>query len=269
MTCQTSLLTTPISNGYKINKGVRKKTHLWNYHYQESSVIMYQQTLPIKSWAEEDRPREKLLLKGRSSLSDAELIAILMGSGNRELSAVGLAQLILKSEDDNLHELGKCTVADLTKFKGVGEAKAIAIIAALELGRRRQLSDIREKPQLRNSRDAYDQMSPLLVDLPHEEFWILLLNRANRVIGRERISSGGVSGTVVDAKMVFQKALERMACSVMLFHNHPSGGLRPSDSDISLTKKLKAGGKVLDIEVLDHLIISERGYYSFADEGRL
>lgn len=229
----------------------------------------YTQALSIKSWAEEDRPREKLLLKGKSSLSDAELIAILMGSGNREMSAVALAQLILKSEEGNLHELGKCSVNDLTKFKGVGEAKAISIIAALELGRRRQLSDIREKPQLRSSSDAYDQMAPILVDLPHEEFWILLLNRANRVISRERISSGGVAGTVVDAKMIFQKALERMASSVMLFHNHPSGGLRPSQADITLTTKLKSAGKVMDIEVLDHLIISERGYYSFADEGRL
>jgi len=229
----------------------------------------YVNKISIKAWAEADRPREKLLLKGKQNLTDAELIAILMGSGSRELSAVGLAQLVLQSKNHNLNELGKSTVLDLEKFKGIGEAKAITIIAALELGRRRQLSDLREKPQIRSSQDAYREMAPLIQDLPHEEFWVLLLNRANRILGREKISSGGVSGTMVDAKLIFNKALEKRASSVMLFHNHPSGGLTPSQADISLTNKLKEAGKFLDTQVLDHLIISDRGYYSFADEGKL
>ncbi len=229
----------------------------------------YVNKISIKAWAEADRPREKLLLKGKQSLTDAELIAILMGSGNRELSAVGLAQIVLQSTNQNLNELGKTTVADLKKFKGIGEAKAISIIAALELGRRRQLSDIREKTQIRSSQDAYREMAPMIQDLPHEEFWVLLLNRANRIISREKISSGGVSGTMVDAKLIFNRALAKKASSIMLFHNHPSGGLTPSQADISLTRKLKEAGKFLDTQVLDHLIISERGYYSFADEGKL
>lgn len=229
----------------------------------------YTQRIGIKAWAEADRPREKLMLKGKQYLTDAELIAILMGSGNRELSAVGLAKLILNSKNNNLHELGKNSVAELEQFPGIGPAKAISIIAALELGRRRQLSEVREKPVIRSSQDAYAQMAPILADLPHEEFWILLLNRGNKIISREKISSGGVTGTVVDAKMIFSRALTQIACSIMLFHNHPSGGLKPSQADISLTRKLKQAGEVLDTQVLDHLIISERGYYSFADEGAL
>ncbi len=232
-------------------------------------MTQYVNKISIKAWAEADRPREKLLLRGKQNLTDAELLAILMGSGSRELSAVALAQLILQSKNQNLNELGRSTVEDLKEFKGVGEAKAIGIIAALELGRRRQLSDLREKPQIRSSQDAYREMAPMIQDLPHEEFWILLLNRANRILGRERISSGGVSGTMVDAKLIFNRALIKKASSIMLFHNHPSGGLRPSQADISLTRKLKEAGKVLDTQILDHLIISERGYYSFADEGKL
>ena len=233
-------------------------------------MTQYVNKISIKAWAEADRPREKLLLKGKQNLTDAELIAILIGSGNRELSAVGLAQIILQSANQNLNELGKSTVEDLKENKGIGEAKAISIIAALELGRRRQLSDLREKPQIRSSQDAYREMAPIIQDLPHEEFWVLILNRANRILAKKKISSGGVSGTMVDAKLIFNKALMvQTACSIMLFHNHPSGGLTPSQADISLTRKLKEAGKVLDIQVLDHLIISERGYYSFADEGKL
>ena len=232
-------------------------------------MTQYVNKISIKAWAEADRPREKLLLKGKQNLTDAELIAILIGSGNRELSAVGLAQIILQSANQNLNELGKSTVEDLKENKGIGEAKAISIIAALELGRRRQLSDLREKPQIRSSQDAYREMAPIIQDLPHEEFWVLILNRANRILAKKKISSGGVSGTMVDAKLIFNKALMvQTACSIMLFHNHPSGGLTPSQADISLTRKLKEAGKVLDIQVLDHLIISERGYYSFADEGK-
>lgn len=225
--------------------------------------------LTIKAWAEEDRPREKLLNRGKQHLSDAELLAILLGSGSREETAVGLAQRILKGQDNNLNELGKCGLSELTKFKGVGEAKAISIIAAMELSRRRQLADIKERPQIRSSRDAYNLIAPILMDLQHEEFWILLLNRSNRVIGRECISTGGVSGTVVDAKIVFRKALEAVASSIILSHNHPSGNLKPSQADIDLTRKLRRAGEHLDISVLDHLIISERGFYSFADEGMM
>lgn len=223
----------------------------------------------IKSWAEEDRPREKLLSKGKSSLSDAELIAILIGSGSRNESAVSLSQRILKSVDNNLNDLGKTTLNELMKFKGIGEAKAITIAAALELGRRRQLSDIKERPQIRSSKDAYHVLAPLIMDLPHEEFWILLLNRANKVIGRERVSLGGVAGTVVDAKIIFRKALEMLASGIILCHNHPSGNLNPSRADLEITKKLKRAGETLEINILDHLIIAENGYYSFADEGKL
>lgn len=220
----------------------------------------------IKAWAEEDRPREKLLTKGKQSLSDAELLAILLGSGSREETAVGLAQRILKSVENDLNDLGKRSIAELSKFKGMGEAKSISVIAAMELGRRRQLTDVKERPQIRSSRDGYHAIAPLLMDLPHEEFWILLLNRANKVVAREQISLGGVAGTVVDAKVVFRKAIEGMASSIILVHNHPSGNLQPSRQDIDLTKKLKKAGETLDIAVLDHLIIAESGYYSFADE---
>ena len=223
----------------------------------------------IKSWAEEDRPREKMQLKGKHSLSDAELLAILMGSGNREESAVELGKKILHSVDGDLNQLGKKSIKELMVFKGVGEAKAISIIAALELGRRRQLTDIKTRPQIKSSRTAYDLLAPLLVDLPHEEFWILLLNRGNKVLAREQVSIGGVTGTVVDAKIIFKKALEGNATSLILCHNHPSGTLRPSQADIDITKKLKSAGETLEIKVLDHLIISELGYYSFADEGMM
>lgn len=226
-------------------------------------------TFPITAWAEEDRPREKLQFKGKHSLSDAELLAILLGSGSREETAVGLAQLILNGSKNNLNELGKRTIAELQKFKGIGEAKAITIVAAMELGRRRQMSNILEKPKIVSSRDAYDLVAPIIMDLPHEEFWILLLNRGNKVLAREKISIGGTSQTIVDSKIVFRKAMEIQAASIILFHNHPSGNLFPSQADIELTQKLKSAGKILEIPVLDHLIISEKGYYSFADEGVL
>jgi DNA repair protein RadC len=227
------------------------------------------QSLSIKSWAEEDRPREKLLQQGKPALSDAELLAILLGSGTREASAVAVAQKILNSVNHNLNDLGRRSIAELKTFKGIGEAKAITISAALELGRRRQLSRIAEKPQVACSRDAYDAIAPILVDLQHEEFWIISLNRANRVLGRSRVSAGGMSGTVVDAKIVFRKALHTEASSIVLCHNHPSGSLNPSQADLDLTKKLAKAGKAVDIPVLDHLIVSERGYYSFADEDKL
>lgn len=223
----------------------------------------------IKTWAEEDRPREKLLTKGKSSLTDAELIAILIGSGSRNESAVSLSQKILNSFDNNLYDLGKSSLNKLMEFKGIGEAKAITISAALELGRRRQLSNIKDKPQIRSSKDAYYVIAPIIMDLPHEEFWILLLNRANKVISKERVSIGGVAGTVVDAKIIFRKALETLASGIILCHNHPSGNLHPSKADLEITKKLKQAGSFLEINVLDHLIIAENSYFSFADEGKL
>jgi DNA repair protein RadC len=230
----------------------------------------YQTTnLGIKSWAEEDRPREKLLLKGKQNLTDAELLAIILGSGSQNETAVDLAKRILGSVDNNLEKLSRLTLKDLMVFKGVGEAKAISMTAVMELGRRRQLTDVKAKPQLRSSRDAYDMIGPVLADLNHEEFWILLLNRANRIISREQISKGGTSGTVVDAKIVFRKVLEKQASSIILCHNHPSGNLRASQADLALTKKLVDAGNQLDIMVLDHLIITQSGYLSFADEGMI
>ena len=229
--------------------------------------MILQNKLSIKSWAEEDRPREKLMHKGKNQLSDAELIAIILGSGSRNESALTLAQKILKSVENNLNDLGKCTLSELQRFKGVGEAKAISIAAAMELGRRRQLSDIKKKPKITSSKNAFDIVAPLLIDLPYEEFWLILLNRSNLVIAKEKISTGGVSGTVVDAKLIFSKALDHLASSVILMHNHPSGNLKPSQADIDITKKLKRAGETLDIAVLDHLIVAEGGYFSFADEG--
>ncbi|HMX38707.1 MAG TPA: DNA repair protein RadC [Saprospiraceae bacterium] len=223
----------------------------------------------ITAWAEEDRPREKLLLKGRDALTDAELIAILIGSGTVGASAVTVAQLILNQADGNLHELGKWSVKELQRFKGMGEAKAITIAAALELGRRRQLSDLRERPRVGNSRDAFNAIAPLLTDLHHEEFWLLLLNRSHEVFARERLSSGGTAGTVVDVKLVLKAALDGRAAAFVAVHNHPSGSLTPSQEDINLTKRLVQAGQIMGLPLLDHLIISERGYYSFADEAMI
>ncbi|WP_337042712.1 RadC family protein [Emticicia sp. 17c] len=221
----------------------------------------------ITSWAEEDRPREKLILKGKAALSDAELIAILIGSGTRELSAVDLSKLILQSTKNNLNELAKLSVNDLMKFKGIGDAKAISIVAALELGRRRKESDTLKKPRVTSSDDAYQAIRPYLMDLSHEQFWILLLNRANEVIRPMQISTGGVAGTVADPKMIFKSAIEYLASAIILVHNHPSGNLTPSQADKDLTRKVKDAGKLLDIPVLDHLIFGDNGYFSFADQG--
>lgn len=223
--------------------------------------------LGIKSWAAADRPREKLLLKGTASLSDAELIAILIGSGTSRLTAVEVAKQVLQSVKNNLHDLARLSVKELTRNKGIGEAKAIAIVAAMELGRRRMDKVTEEKPRINGSKDAFELMKGDLMDLPHEEFWVLLLNRANRLIRKKRISEGGVSGTVADPKIIYKLALEELACGIIVVHNHPSGNLVASTSDIALTKKLKEAGKVMEVELLDHLIIAGQGYYSFADEG--
>ncbi len=224
--------------------------------------------LDIKSWAEEDRPREKMVLKGRSVLTDAELIAILIGSGTRELSAVEVGKSILRSVDNDLNHLAKLSIKDLTKFKGIGDAKAITIVSAFELGRRRRTDD-KKTSKIQCSQDVYDYIKPHLMDLNQEEFWILLLNRANGIIRSNQISSGGVSSTVVDSKVIFSKALENLASSIILIHNHPSGNLNPSQSDISLTKNLQKAGAIMDIPVLDHLIFTNQGYYSFKDEGSM
>ncbi|MDO1446972.1 DNA repair protein RadC [Rhodocytophaga aerolata] len=229
----------------------------------------YTQSLKILSWAEEDRPREKLLMKGKSALSDAELIGILIGSGTISMSAVDLAKIILNDVNNNLNELAKLSVKDLQKFKGIGEAKAISIMSALELGRRRKESDLPKKLRITSSKDVYDMMAANLLDLPHEEFWVLLLNRANAVIKKVQISAGGVAGTVADPKLIFKTALENLASSIILVHNHPSGNMMPSQADKELTKKMKEAGKLLDIPVLDHVIFADRVFYSFADEGIL
>ena len=223
--------------------------------------------LKILEWAEEDRPREKLLLKGRTHLTDAELIAILIGSGNRKLSAVELAKQILAHADHNLHQLAKYTVKDLMQFNGIGEAKAIAIISALELGRRRGESNSELRKQIRASQDVYDFIKPKLLDQPIEQFWILCLNRNNKVIQSRLISQGGVSGTVADPKVIFKIALEDLASGIVLIHNHPSGNLKPSQADQKLTSKMVSSGQLLEIPVLDHLIFTNEGYFSFADEG--
>lgn len=225
--------------------------------------------LNILSWAEEDRPREKLLLKGKSALSDAELIAILIGSGTKSMSAVDVGKKILNEADNNLNELAKFSVKDLQKIKGIGQAKAITIVSALELGRRRKGEEYKEKVRITSSNDIYQLIKPELMDLQKEEFWIILLNRANRLIKKEQISSGGVSGTVADPKIIFKAALEQYASSIILVHNHPSGNLKPSQADINLTKKMKDAGVLLEIPILDHIIFSNEGYLSFADESLL
>jgi DNA repair protein RadC len=229
----------------------------------------YKVSKGIRSWAEDDRPREKLLAKGRSILTDAELIAILFGSGSRNETAVDLAKRVLSSQENNLDALGKMSVRELMEFKGIGEAKAIGLIASLELGRRRKASSPQKRTRISGSQDVFDEVYPVMADLPHEEFWILLLNRANEVIGRNNLSKGGVSGTVVDAKMIFKMAIEKLASAIILAHNHPSGNLRPSQADISLTNKIRDAGNILDIPVLDHLIVGNGAYYSFKDEGIL
>jgi DNA repair protein RadC len=223
----------------------------------------------IREWAEGDRPREKLLLKGKNALSDAELLAILMGSGSKNESAVDLAKRILRESNDNLIELSKFGVNELTKFKGVGEAKAISVIAAMELGKRRRGAEALDKKKITSSRDVFEYLIGIFGDSTYEAFYILLLNRANCVIKAVQISEGGFSGTVADPKKIFKIALEHNTSSIILCHNHPSGNIQPSDADIKLTHKLKAAGEMLDLPVIDHIILGDEKYYSFADEGQL
>ncbi len=225
--------------------------------------------IAIKDWSEADRPREKMLQHGSIVLSEAELIAILIGSGSRDESAVALSKRILNAVNNNLAELSKLSVKDLTKFKGIGEAKAVSIVAALELGKRRKETEALVKPIISTSKNAYEILVGVLGDLKHEEFWVLLLNRSNKVIGKYNVSKGGVNGTVADPKIIFKYALDNLASAIILAHNHPSGNLLASQEDINITRKLMDAGKMLEIPILDHIIISDSGYYSFADEGIL
>lgn len=225
--------------------------------------------IKITDWAPEDRPREKLLLKGISALSNAELLAILIGSGIKEKSAVDIGRELLNIAENNLGNLGKLTINDLKKINGIGEAKAVTISAALELGRRRKISESGEYPQIKCSADVFNLLQPVMEDLTHEEFWILFLNRSNRVTNQIKISQGGVSGTVTDVRIIMKKAVENLASGMIVCHNHPSGNLTPSDSDTSITRKIKDAGNLMDVQLLDHLIISGNNYYSFADNGVL
>lgn len=225
--------------------------------------------LSIRDWALDDRPREKLMRHGAGTLSDAELIAILIRSGTTKESALDLAKRMLASSGNELDRLSRLGVAELTRFKGMGEAKAISIVAALELGRRRRGGSTAERGLVASSAQAFELLHPLLGDLPHEEFWLLFLDRGNRLLDRCRLSRGGMHGTVADPKMIFKEALDRRASSLILGHNHPSGQLRPSEEDINLTRRLVEGGRLLEIAVQDHLIVTSGGYYSFADNGML
>ena len=225
--------------------------------------------LTIKSWALDDRPREKLLAKGKAALSDAELIAILIGSGNRNESAVALSKRILRAVNGNINELAKLSVEKLTEFNGIGEAKAIAIITALELGKRRQLEVALEKPKIGSSKNVANLMQPIIGDLEHEEFWVLFLSNSNKVLAKSQVSKGGLTATIVDVRLLFKRALELASVAIIVCHNHPSGKLQPSVADKNLTEKMKQAGNTLDIKLLDHLIITEKAYFSFADEGLL
>ena len=226
-------------------------------------------TFSIKYWAEDDQPREKLMLKGKAALSDAELIAILIGSGSRSESAVELSKRILASVDNNLNALGKQSLQQLMSFKGIGEAKAITIAAAMELGRRRRAEEGVELSKITSSKAVFDIMQPIIGELPHEEFWIIYLNNSNKVIYKAQLSKGGITGTVVDARIVFKLALEHNAVGIILVHNHPSGVLQASEPDKQITRQLKQAGQTLSINVLDHVIVTEKAYLSFADEQML
>ncbi len=225
--------------------------------------------LSIKSWSEADRPREKLMAKGKKTLTDAELLAIMIGSGSRSESAVSLCKRILGQAENNLNALSRFTVAQLMQFKGIGEAKAISIVAALELGRRQQSQEIPQYPKITCSHDVFRYLQPLLGDLSHEEFWVLYLDNSNKVIFKKMISSGGITGATVDLRLVFKEALEKNAVSLILSHNHPSGTLKPSSADKEITSFIQQGAKTLHLKVLDHIIVTEKTYFSFADSNIL
>jgi len=220
----------------------------------------------IKNWSQEDQPREKLMSKGTSALSNAELMAILIRSGSENQSAVDLCKRILEANDQKINLLAQQDIRTLKQFKGIGEAKAIIIIAALELGKRRRFEEAKAIPRVSSSKSVFEIMQPLIGDLKHEEFWMLMLNNDQRIIGKSQLSSGGLTSTIVDVRILFKRALEAMATSIILVHNHPSGQLKPSTSDKEITYKIKEAGKVLDIKLLDHIIVTQHDYLSFADE---
>ena len=226
----------------------------------------YNPSFSIKSWNEDDRPREKLMLKGRASVSNAELIAILIRSGSKDESALALSRKVLARAHENLNQLGKMSVKDLCEFKGIGPAKAISIVAALELGRRRRSQEALDLSKITSSASVFELMQPLIGDLPHEEFWIVYLNNSNKVLQTVQLSKGGITGTLVDVRLVLRQAIELGAVGLILAHNHPSGTLKPSESDKQLTVKMKKAAESLDINILDHLIVTEKAYFSFADE---
>ena len=230
---------------------------------------MEENYLSIKNWAEDDRPREKLLNKGASVLSDAELLTIMIGSGSRNESAVQLCRKILKASHDNLNELARLSIDELCKFKGIGEAKAITISAALELGNRRKTNEVRERARITQSRDLFELFEPILLDLKHEEFWVALLNGANKVLDVKRLTQGGTRQTVVDIPMILKMSLEKSAPAIAVAHNHPSGQDNPSREDDAITQRIKKGCEAIDIRLLDHIIIAGGKYYSFADEGKI
>lgn len=226
-------------------------------------------SFPLKTWAVEERPREKVMANGIQYISDSELLAILLGSGTKNTTAVELARQILRSVGNSLHELGKQNLGDLIKVKGVGPAKAISILAALELGRRRAGLHHIEKVPIKSSETVFNLFHPLLGDLEHEEFWLLMLNRSNKILGRFKVSQGGLSGTVIDTRIILKKALDNLSSSIIICHNHPSGNNQPSDADVKITEKLKKAAEMLEIKLLDHVIIAEKSYFSFADEGMI
>lgn len=225
--------------------------------------------MSLKFLAEDDRPREKFLLKGKNALSDTELLAIIMGSGSRDESAVELARKILQSVENNWNHLSRLQIADLMKFKGVGEAKAISIAAALEIGRRRAAQEIPERTQIKSSNDIFVLLSPFLSDLQTEELWAIFLNQNNRVLGKSQLSSGGINQSVVDVRILFKAAIDQFATALVIAHNHPSGNLKPSTEDVKITKQIAEAGKILNIQLLDHVIIAQNSYFSFADESML
>ena len=225
--------------------------------------------LTIKSWAIEDRPREKLMQKGKSVLTDTELIAILIGSGSKEESAVELSKRILGSVNNNINQLAALSLEQLKEFKGIGEARAIGIITALELGKRRHFEQLEEKPVIKSSKSVFNIIQPIIGELEHEEFWVLYLNNSNKVVDKKQLSKGGITATMVDVRLIFKKAVALASVGIIVCHNHPSGKLNPSEADKDLTKKIKEAGKTLDIKLLDHLIITQKDYFSFADKGIL
>ena len=229
----------------------------------------YENRIPMRYWAEDDLPSQKLLLKGNGSLSDAELLSIIIGTGVSGENSLDIAMKSLSICGNNLCEFWKFSVSDLQKIKGIGEKRAVKIAAMFALARRRNESEVIIKNKISKSQDAFEIFHSLMGDLPYEEFWLLLLNRANRVIKKVKISEGGISGTVVDPKKIFQICLEQHATSILLGHNHPSGAVTPSEADNKITKKIKDCGLLLDVAVLDHIIVGDDRYYSFADEGGL